>query len=60
MVKKNAFLLILNLSLIAAFFVGSAERLTEDVWTVRLLPGLPRRRPGLPCRGLYTAPAITD
>ena len=36
MTKYIIFLVILNISLIAAFLVGSAERLTDDVWTVRL------------------------
>jgi hypothetical protein len=36
MTMKIVFLLILNISLIAAFLVGTAERLTDDVWTVRL------------------------
>lgn len=36
MTKKTTFLLILNLSLIAAFFVGTAEESIEGVWTVRL------------------------
>ena len=36
MAKKLIFLLILNLSLIAAFLVGSAEESIEGVWTVRL------------------------
>ena len=36
MTKNIIFLLILNISLIAAFLVGSAERLTDDIWTVRL------------------------
>jgi hypothetical protein len=36
MVKKITSLNILNLSLIAAFLVGSAEERIEGVWTVRL------------------------
>ena len=36
MVKKIIFLFIVNLSLIAAFLVGSAEESIEGVWTVRL------------------------
>jgi hypothetical protein len=36
MAKKIIFLLILNLSLIAAFLVSSAEERIEGVWTVRL------------------------
>jgi len=36
MVKKIIFLVILNVSIIAAFLVGNAERLTEDVSTARL------------------------
>jgi len=36
MAKKLIFLVILNISLIAAFLVGSAEESIEGVWTVRL------------------------
>jgi hypothetical protein len=36
MTKKIVFLVILNISLIAAFLVGTAERLTDGVWTFRL------------------------
>jgi hypothetical protein len=34
--RKIIFLLILNLSLIAVFLIGSAEERIEGVWTVKL------------------------